>query len=158
MFLGREFYSAWQYMPILIIAVMFHGFCEFFGTIYTTAKKTHMLLYSSLLGAVVQIVCGWILVAKFSIWGAALSMMLSYFVTFLFRMLHSSTIIKLNINAKKQYLQLVALLLQAYVASIVIEYSNYLSVAVCVLLMLINTAFIKDVLFVMYKTLRSYIR
>lgn len=157
-FLGREFYSAWQYMPILIIAVMFHGFCEFFGTIYTTAKRTHMLLYSSLLGAAVQIVCGWILVAKFSIWGAALSMLLSYFVTFLFRMLHSSTIIKLNINAKKQYLQLIALLLQAYAASIVIEYSNYLSVAVCILLMLINTAFIKDVLFVICKTLRSYIR
>ena len=157
-FLGREFYSAWQYMPILIIAVMFHGFCEFFGTIYTTAKKTHMLLYSSLLGAAVQIVCGWILVAKFSIWGAALSMMLSYFVTFLFRMIHSSTIIRLNINAKKQYLQLIALLLQVCVASIAVEYSNYLSVAVCVLLMLINTAFIKDVLFVMCKKLRSYIR
>lgn len=153
-FLGQEFYSAWQYMPILIIAVMFHGLCEFFGTIYTTAKKTHMLLYSSLLGAVVQIVCGWILVAKFSIWGAALSMLLSYFVTFLFRMIHSSTIIKLRVNIKKQCLQLIILIVQVYVASITVVYARYLSIVIYISLIFMNIIFIQNVWAMVMKTLK----
>lgn len=117
LFYGKDFYGAWQYIPILVLAVMMHGFSEFFGTIYTTAKRTPMLFYSSFIGAIVQIAAGWFLIQRYGGHGAAVSTLMSYAAIWAIRVIHSAKIIKLKDNYTKDIIQLSLLLAQVIIAT-----------------------------------------
>lgn len=95
---ANDFFEAWIFVPVLVIAFMLHGLGEFWGSIYTSAQKTSALFYSSFTGAVVNIFLNILLIPQYSGMGAAIATLLSYLIILLFRMLHSKSIIKFKIN------------------------------------------------------------
>ena len=95
---SNDFYSAWLYTPVLIVAFIFNSLGSFFGSIYTSAKKTSMLLYSTLLAAVLNVVFSLILIPKFLAMGAAIATLISYSVLWFIRAVDSKRIIKLETN------------------------------------------------------------
>ncbi|MPM92215.1 hypothetical protein SDC9_139350 [bioreactor metagenome] len=145
LFYGRDFYNAWQYIPILILAVMMHGFSEFFGTIYTTAKRTPMLFYSSFIGAIVQIVAGWFLIQRYGGHGAAASTLMSYATIYIIRMMHSSKIIKLKVNYKKDIILLLLLFAQVIVATITHKFFDMGTIFIFLVIVAINVNLIIDI-------------
>lgn len=111
----NEFYSAWKYVPILILAFAFHGLSEFFGSIYTSAKKTTMLFYSSLSGAIINIILNLILIPIYSGIGAAIATLISHLLILVIRVLHSKKFISIKIDYKNSILLLLLLLLLCFV-------------------------------------------
>lgn len=80
------YYEAWQYMPILCGAMLFCTFTSFMGSVYTVTRKSSISLWTSLLGAGINVVLNAILIpSSLGIYGAALATFASYFIVFLVR-------------------------------------------------------------------------
>lgn len=67
-----EFYSAWKYVPILLVATLFNGLALFQGCVFTAIKKTKIISSSTLLGAGVNTICNFVLIFLWGGIGAAL--------------------------------------------------------------------------------------
>lgn len=96
MLFQKEFFEAWVFVPILMAAYFFHDLSAFIATIYTTAKKTKMLSYTTALGAVINVILNFLLIPKWGAVGAAGTTLISYFIVWGIRMIHSRTLMKLE--------------------------------------------------------------
>lgn len=95
---SNDFFQAWMYTPVLILASVFNSMAAFVGSIYTSAKKTSMLFFSTLAAALVNIVLNFLLIPKFSAMGAAVATLISYAIVWLVRVVDSRKIMKLQVN------------------------------------------------------------
>lgn len=81
-----EYYSAWQYIPLLSAAMIFSSFVTFAGSIYVVEKKSLLSFGTSMAGAAVNIFLNLILIpTELGIQGAVIATFSSYFLVFLIR-------------------------------------------------------------------------
>lgn len=81
-----EYYSAWQYIPLLSVAMIFSSFVTFAGSIYVVEKKSLLSFGTSMAGAAVNILLNLILIpTELGIQGAVIATFSSYFLVFLIR-------------------------------------------------------------------------
>ena len=81
-----EYYSAWQYIPVLSAAMIFSSFVTFAGSIYVVEKKSLLSFGTSMAGAAVNILLNLILIpTELGIQGAVIATFSSYFLVFLIR-------------------------------------------------------------------------
>lgn len=95
---SADFYQAWLYTPVLVLASVFNSLAAFYGSIYTSSKNTGMLFYSTLIGAIGNIVLNFILIPKLGAMGAAVATMISYFVVLFIRIINSRKIMTIDVN------------------------------------------------------------
>lgn len=77
---SNDFFEAWKFVPPLLIAVVFNAMALFIGSIFTAVKDTKTLSISTIIGAVVNIVCNFIFIYFWGAYGAAVATMLGYLV------------------------------------------------------------------------------
>lgn len=94
----NEFYEAWVFTPVLLVASLFNSFSAFWGSIYTSAKKTKMLFLSTTVAAALNIILNFILIPRYSAMGAAVATMISYFVIWVIRIIDSRKIVIFDIK------------------------------------------------------------
>jgi O-antigen/teichoic acid export membrane protein len=99
---AKDFYAAWPYSAILVVAAYFQCSCGFLGTIYTTALKTKMIFITTMTGALVNTCLNFILIPRFGGFGAAFATFFSYFVVWLFRLIDSRKILKLRFDVGRE--------------------------------------------------------
>lgn len=87
--------------PFLVLGVSFQMMSAFLGTIYTAAKKTSMIFYTTLASAVANVGMNLIFIPVFGAVGAAMATCISYFINWLLRVVNSRKIMKLDTNLKK---------------------------------------------------------
>jgi O-antigen/teichoic acid export membrane protein len=81
-----EYIDAWHTVPFLCMAMIFCAFTYFMGSVYLVEKRSGLSLYTSLIGAVVNIILNFLLIpTSLGIIGAAIATFASYFVVFLIR-------------------------------------------------------------------------
>jgi O-antigen/teichoic acid export membrane protein len=95
---ANDFYNAKEFVPVLVIAFLLHGLSEFYGSIYTSAKCTKLLMYSSFIGALSNIVLNFLLIPEFQGMGAALATLISYGLILMIRAIHSRKFLKIEIS------------------------------------------------------------
>jgi len=134
----NEFKGAWVYSPILLLSALFHALSGFMGTIYTSAKKTKFLFYSTVVGAVLNVVLNLILIRFLGVFGAAIATTASYFVIWILRIIDSRKIMKLNVNYFNFVFQTVLLIIEATVISAQIKYNIAISFIITAILLVIN--------------------
>ena len=85
-----EFYSAWKYIPLLSVSMVFTAFASFTGTVYVVNKKSNISFITAFIGASTNIAFNFILIpSRLGVQGAALATVLSYFIVFIIRALNS---------------------------------------------------------------------
>ena len=82
---SNEFFEAWKYTPLLLIAVVFNSMALFIGSIFTAVKDTKIISLTTIIGAIVNTICNIILIYLFGAWGAAMATVLGYITTFVMR-------------------------------------------------------------------------
>lgn len=97
---AKDFYSAWMIVPFLIVGYVYYSMSIFMGTIYTAAKKTKMVMVSTLVGSGLNIILNFIFIPKTGMYGAAIATAISYVVIYTMRKVNSSNIIKLKLGMK----------------------------------------------------------
>ena len=84
--LRGEFYSSWTLVPMLVVAFVFTTVSTFIGSLFTAEKNTKPLFSSSLIAAVINIVCNIVLIYTIGLYGAAIATMISAFSNYLYRL------------------------------------------------------------------------
>ncbi|GIM30245.1 hypothetical protein CPJCM30710_29110 [Clostridium polyendosporum] len=96
-----DFYEAWKYTPFLYVGVVFSVFSSFYGVFYLSVKNTKGNFYTSVIGALINIVLNVVLIPVIGIQGASLSTMISYIVIFIMRAVHTKEFVNVDIDTKK---------------------------------------------------------
>lgn len=111
----REFYSAWQYMPFLMISIVFGSLSGLLGGVFSAVKDSKILGGTTILGAILNIILNLILVYKIGIIGAAIATAISYFIVWAIRLITSRKYIRFNINLKRDILSYILLIGQSII-------------------------------------------
>lgn len=143
---SKDFYQAWIFVPVLLVASVFHAYCDFFGSIYTSSMKTKMVFYSTLIGAISNIVLNLILIPIFGGLGAAVATLISYVLVCVIRMINSRRIMKLYYRKYENLITILLLFVQLIVSVSTLKYEYIYSSIVLILLLIIRKNSVVDVI------------
>lgn len=122
LFIGKEFYSAIYYIPILATSIVFYTFSAFLGTIYTASKNTKGILKTTIVSAILNIVINIIFMPRYGAIVASFSTLISYIYMFIHRYIDSKKYINIVISFKDIIIPCVFLLIQAIIIIIINNY------------------------------------
>lgn len=95
-YLSPDYYTAWKYVPFLLVGSLFLSFGTFFSASYNAYKDGKGMLFSSILGALVNIFLNFLLIPKFGIYGAAIATCISYISVFFYRYIDTQKYIRIT--------------------------------------------------------------
>lgn len=116
---AKDFYQAWRFAPYLTIAVVFSSLSILLGGIFAASKNSKVYGTTTMLGAIVNIVCNVFFTWKLGAVGAAFATMISNIVVWACRYIEAQKIIKMEINVKRDIISYVVLNIQALIMLIV---------------------------------------
>lgn len=92
----KEFYISWKYVPVLSLGVVFASLSTFIGANFSAMKRSKYFLYSTIVCSIVAIIGNFILIPLFGIYGACISMVLSFLASVIARLFYSRHIIQIT--------------------------------------------------------------
>ena len=81
----EEYFNAWQFVPVLCLAMVFAAFSTFLSSVYVVLKKSNLSFWTVLLGAGSNVILTLILIPRIGVMGAALATLASYILVFFVR-------------------------------------------------------------------------
>ena len=79
------YFIGWQVAPFLLLSIIYSNAASFLGTIYTATKKTVPIMYTTVIGAIVNIVLSIVIIPFIGIYGAAIANIFSFALVSFFR-------------------------------------------------------------------------
>lgn len=110
---ANDFYKAWEYVPFLLISIVFGATGGYVGGIFSALKEAKMLSQSTTIGAVVNIGLNIVLVYMMGPIGAAISTAISYIVVWGIRLCYMRKFLQVKLYLKRDILSYVLLVTQA---------------------------------------------
>ena len=96
-----SYYAAWIFIPVLSTATVFTALDTFLGSVYFTVKRTQMSLWTSLLGAVINVGLNLLMIPEWGLgWGAmgaSIATFASYFLVYVVRALTMKRFLPFNL-------------------------------------------------------------
>ncbi len=121
----KEFYTAWEYAPFLLMAIIFGSLSGYIGGVFSAVKDTKIYSYSTGIGAITNIVLNILLINIYGVIGAAIATYVSNVVIWLIRLYNVRKYLTLKINLKK-HIKAYLLLLGQTIALLCIKTNNVL--------------------------------
>lgn len=81
----ESYYSAWKFVPMLALAMVFSAFANFMGSVYVVEKRSKNSFLTTMVGAALNIVLNFVLIPKIGSQGAAIATFVSYLAVFIIR-------------------------------------------------------------------------
>lgn len=88
-FTTADYFSAWIYIPILLVGVLFSNVATFVGTNFAVTRESKYYFYSTVWAGVASILFNFLLIPQYSIWGACWAIVLSQVINMLVRIKYS---------------------------------------------------------------------
>ncbi|MFR4533039.1 lipopolysaccharide biosynthesis protein [Thomasclavelia ramosa] len=142
-YVGKSYYEAWESGAILVFTAMFNILSSFVGIRYVVEKDNKMNMYTTLLGAVINIILNIILIPHYKLIGAAIATLISYIFVFMVRMYDTKKYLKINM-LKFNYLIIFILVFQVLTLFIFNDYWMICGIISFFIISLISILFIKD--------------
>lgn len=108
-----DFFTAWQYVPFLMIAIIFGALSGYIGGIFSAVKNSKIYAYSTVIGAVSNIALNFILIMLMGPLGAAVATAASFCIVWGIRLIHLRKYIRIRIKLLRDCLAYGILVLQA---------------------------------------------
>lgn len=132
---NKDYYLAYQLIPILGLAYIFHAVNYFYYVILSYAKKTTKILQATLITAIITVILNFILVPYFKIYGAAAINVFSTFILFVLLYIFSKSVwgvyFEINKLVKMILLSLIIVLINNIVFSEVSAASIIIKLLIC---------------------------
>ncbi|MBR2489641.1 MAG: polysaccharide biosynthesis C-terminal domain-containing protein [Clostridia bacterium] len=143
MLTASEYYSAWEYVPLLSVSMVFTSFVSFLGTVYIVKKKSGLSFATSTAGAMTNIVLNLLLIpSPLGVQGAAVATAASYFIVFVIRAVNVRKYIPFNLDTGHIILNSIILLIQAAVMIFNVPFWIVIQAVCLVLLTALNFRFL----------------
>ncbi len=137
----KPFYSAWEYIPLLAVSMIFNSFANFMGSVYVVEKKSKNAFLTAMLGAVLNIILNFILIPTIGIQGASIATFISYFAIFVIRALNARKYIPFKLYLPQVILNTAVVLVQSVFMILSLPFNIAVQVLCIVLLLIINYKF-----------------
>lgn len=111
-----DFFIAWKIVPVLLIGFVFQVESSFLGSVFTANKKTKVLFFSTLIGALVNLFFNLLFIPSYGGIGAAFATLLGYFVICFIRYFYALKLISLGFRIQEEVLSIVILIGLAFVS------------------------------------------
>ncbi|MFT3982470.1 MAG: polysaccharide biosynthesis C-terminal domain-containing protein [Lachnospiraceae bacterium] len=111
----KDFYEAWQYVPPLLISVIFGALTGFLGSICLAHKDSRSMGFATGAGALLNIVLNFLLVPHLGAMGSAAATAVSYFTMYFMALLIVRKYVTIRTNLVRDYLSYLLLVLQSVV-------------------------------------------
>lgn len=150
LYVGKEFYSSWKYVPLLVVGAVYFAYSSFFGAMYGAVKKNFSIAMTTFVAAAVNIIINLMLLPVIGVFAAVLSTAISYFVIGIYRMLNSQKYYHFDINYKRFICNTLIVWSQAII--VMLDISVYIVSTVSVIaLTLINWSDIQEAISIVCK-------
>lgn len=113
---AKNFYSAWMFVPPLLISVLFNQLSLSCENIFIAVKKTKIVSRTAILGAIINIGLNFLLIPFFSAYGAAIATVISFGAVWLFRYRCLKYYISLKNIPKKEFISYILVIFQMLLA------------------------------------------
>ena len=140
---AKEYYGAWEYIPVLALAMIFTAFVSFTGTVYIVKKKSGISFLTAFVGAASNIVLNFLLIpSALGVQGAAIATVLSYFIVFVIRCFNTTKYIPFKLYGVHITANTLIITLQA--VAMIMQVKGYIIIqALCIIaLVVINIKFL----------------
>ena len=131
----EAYYSAWRYIPMLTLSMAAAAFSNFMGSVYVVTKKSTASFWTSLVGAVTNVVLNLLLIPRIGIQGAAAATFVSCLAVFLIRLVNARRLLPFPLSGGRLAAGVAALLVQT--AFLLMGWRGWLAVQVAALLVLL---------------------
>lgn len=147
--LKKDFFQAWNLVPLLILAFLFQAKSSFLGSIYTASRKTKMLFISTIAGAVLNLGLNYLLIPSLGSLGAVIATLLSFYTIYIVRCVDSQKIIKLELRMLQNNCCYFILMIVAVVVCIEYRHKWIISVLGICLIAILQNPSIKYSMFIL---------
>lgn len=79
-YVGEEFFEAWRFVPLLLLAAIFQAFSSYFGALLGALQKSIKTMTTTLVGGIVNIAVNYVLIKYIGIWGAVIGTLTAFVV------------------------------------------------------------------------------
>lgn len=107
-----EFYSAWKFVPPLLLSVLVDALALFIGNLFYAVKDTKSRAIVTIIGAVINTIFNFILIYYFGAYGAAIATLLGYVAGLIMSIILVKKYINMKTDMKKNFLIILLLLIQ----------------------------------------------
>ena len=109
----KDFYEAWQFVPPLLISVIFGALTGFLGSICLAHKDSRSMGYATRIGALINLLLNFLTVPKYGALGAAASTAVSYFSMYFMAFKIVKKYVKIETRPVRNYVSYILLIVQA---------------------------------------------
>ncbi len=140
----EDYYSAWQYVPMLSLAMVFSAFANFMGSVYIVEKRSKNSFLTTMVGAILNIILNLILIpSPLGVQGAAIATFLSYLLIFVIRAINVSKYIPFKMYSKTVILNTVIVLTQTVVMVCELPFNILVQALAILALVVVNYKYFK---------------
>lgn len=150
---AKDFFAAWQYVPMLIISAMFSSHAGFLAAAYRASKKTTSLFVSVIVGSALNIFLNYVLLTRIGVLGAAIATAISFFGVWFVRIVFIQRIVKVEVKILHTVVTYSALFFSAILITLDVQYAQLMSLVLLLLILTVN----KDTISYFYKVIRQYL-
>lgn len=135
-YVGEDFFSAWVYVPLLLVSAVFSSIASYFGTMYGALKKSLNSMVTTVCGAVVNIVVNFIFINLVGVWGAVIGTVVAYALLANLRMINVRKYVKIRVEWTQYIINVSIVCTQAILASM--DFYVYVASVCCILAFVLN--------------------
>ncbi len=136
--LADSYYTSWQYVPVLVIAMTFSALVSFMGSVYFLQKKSVMSMITAMSGAVINVVLNFVLIPERGAMGAAVATLISYMAVYVIRAYDTRFYVKFNMHTARVVINTVLISVQAFAMVEAVRYWKYIQIGAVLLMLVIN--------------------
>lgn len=108
-FVAKEYYMAYRYIPLLLLAMVFNSFSSFYGIGYLAMKNTKGTVRTAVIACVINIIINLIFMPKYGISIAVISTFLAFFIMSVIRIVEMRDYFKVQFKLYNIVLFIVSL-------------------------------------------------
>lgn len=139
----EDYYSAWEFVPMLALAMVFSSFANFMGSVYVVEKRSKNSFLTTMVGAALNVVLNLILIPKIGSQGAAIATFASYLVVFVIRTFDAKKYIPFKTHFVTVMINTAIVLFQIVYMLLEFPFNYLIQAAAFVALFIINLKFFK---------------
>lgn len=151
---AKDFFNAWPYATLLVLASFVQAMGQFYETIYICAMKPTALLGTTILAAVVNTGLNLVLIPQFGAYGASLATFMGYAVMYIVRIIDSRRIFKFKVEHGKNVITISLLIIEASSVCLNVPCWTLIDVVCTIGIIWINREVIKDIYIVLEKLVK----
>lgn len=88
-FAAEDFYTAWQYIPLMVISVIYMNVATFIGSNFAVTRESKYYFYSTVWAGITSLILNFALIPLFGLWGACFAMIISQIICLVARIKYS---------------------------------------------------------------------